>query len=91
VYVADGLDLNELAEDTDVSEFLTDAYKHCKVIGADGKASGLISAMPFASKISNEDSGMVMSGEKGTDNFAQEFIAAMGKHRIWERETSLYN
>lgn len=91
VYIADGLDLNELGEDADVAEFLTDAYKHCKVIGADGKASGLINAMPFASRIRNKDSGIVISGEKGTADFAQDFIAAMRKHRIWDRETSLFN
>jgi catalase len=32
-------------------EFLNDAYKHCKVIGADGKATELIKTAPFASKM----------------------------------------
>ena len=91
VYVADGMDLNELGEDADVAEFLTDAYKHCKVIGADGNASKLIGEMPFSKKISNNDSGMILSSEKGSDQFASDFIAAMGQHRIWEREISLYN
>ncbi len=91
VYVADGMDLNELGEEGDVTEFLTDAYKHCKVIGADGNASQLISGMPFANKIRNNDSGMILSGEKASADFAAQFIAAMGKHRIWDREISLYN
>lgn len=90
VYVPDGLGLNELAEDSEVNEFLNDAYKHCKVIGADGEATALLGAMPFANKISNEDGGLVMTSEIASETFAQDFIAAMGKHRFWERETNLY-
>ncbi len=32
VYIPDGLGINALIESEDVNEFLTDAYKHCKVI-----------------------------------------------------------
>ncbi|WP_432221936.1 catalase [Flavobacterium sp. TMP13] len=91
VYVPDGEELNALAENDDVSEFLNDAYKHCKVIGADGQASKVINAAPFASKINNDDDGLILTNEKGSADFAQEFIAAMGKHRFWEREVNLYN
>jgi catalase len=91
VYVADGLGLNELAANDDVTEFLNDAYKHCKVIGADGEASALLSATPFADKISNNDGGLIISGEAASEAFAQGFIAAMGNHRFWEREVPLFN
>jgi catalase len=91
VYVADGLGLNSLAEDPSVNEFLNDAYNHCKVIGADGEASTLISSAPFAGRISNEDAGLIFSGEPATETFAQNFITAMGNHRYWEREVNLYN
>jgi len=91
VYVADGLDLNALAEEDAVNEFLNDAYKHCKVIGADGKATALLSGTSFANKISNEDGGLLLTGEPASDAFANDFIAAMGNHRYWEREVNLYN
>ncbi|MBF4507716.1 catalase [Flavobacterium sp. JLP] len=91
VYIADGLNVDALADDQDVNEFLSDAYKHCKVIGADGHATSVINAAPFASKITNDDEGLVLTGEAGTDDFAQKFITAMGKHRFWEREKNLYN
>jgi len=91
VYIPHGLGLNTLAENDDVMEFLNDAYKHCKVIGADGKATGLLNDTPFASKITNDDSGIILSGEAATESFALEFIAAMAQHRFWEREPNLYN
>jgi len=90
VYVPHGLNISTLAENDDVTEFLNDAYKHCKVIGADGEATSILSGTAFASKISNDDGGIVLSGDAATDSFAQQFIAAMGEHRFWERETNLY-
>jgi len=90
VYVPHGLSISTLAENDDVTEFLNDAYKHCKVIGADGEATSILSGTAFASKISNDDGGIVLSGDAATDSFAQQFIAAMGEHRFWERETNLY-
>lgn len=90
VYVPHGLNVSALAENDDVNEFLNDAYKHCKVIGADGEATSILSGTAFASKISNDDGGIVLSGDAATDSFAQQFIAAMGEHRFWERETNLY-
>ncbi|MHC0445327.1 catalase [Flavobacterium sp. 3-218] len=90
VYVPHGLGLNVLAENDDVMEYLNDAYKHCKVIGADGEASEIISGAPFASKITNEDEGIILTSEIATEAFAQDFINAMSKHRFWQREPNLY-
>ncbi|WP_281233795.1 catalase [Flavobacterium gelatinilyticum] len=91
VYIPDGLGLTVLAESDEVNEFLNDAYKHCKVIGADGKAVSLLSAANFASKITNDDQGLIVSKEAAREKFAKDFIQAMGKHRFWEREPNLYN
>jgi catalase len=90
VYVPHGLGINLLAENDDALEYLNDAYKHCKVIGADGEASELLSATNFASKITNEDGGVVVTSEVASEAFAKEFITAMTKHRFWEREPNLY-
>jgi len=91
VYIPHGLGLNALAENEDLFEFLNDAYKHCKVIGADGEASEIISSAPFASKITNEDAGIILTSDVATEGFAQDFIAAMTMHRFWQREPNLYN
>ncbi|AXB58074.1 catalase [Flavobacterium fluviale] len=91
VYIPHGLGLNALAENDDLFEFLNDAYKHCKVIGADGEASEILSSAPFASKITNDDEGIILTSEAATEGFAQDFITAMTKHRFWQREPNLYN
>ena len=91
VYVPQSLGLNDLAQNDDVLEFLNDAYKHCKVIGADGEAIGILSETPFASKLNNDDSGIILYTDPATEAFALDFINAMASHRIWEREENLYN
>ena len=91
VYIPHGENINVLLENDDVVEFLTDAYKHCKVIGADGEGINFLSTLPFASKINNNDPGIVLTTEPGTEAFAQDFITAMANHRVWEREENLYN
>jgi len=90
VYVPHGIGLNVLAENDDALEYLNDAYKHCKVIGADGEASELLSATTFASKLTNDDPGIIITSEVGSEAFAQEFINAMAMHRFWDREPNLY-
>ncbi|MGN7811688.1 catalase [Flavobacterium sp. 22076] len=90
VYVPHGLGLNVLAESDDALEYLNDAYKHCKVIGADGQASELLSGTTFASKLSNDDAGIIVTSDVASEAFAREFIDAMGLHRFWKREPNLY-
>ena len=90
VYIPHGQDIKVLAENDDVQEFLNDAYKHCKVIAADGEGQKVIKAAALASKISKNDKGIIMSDKKASGDFTKEFITAMGKHRFWEREKNLY-
>jgi len=91
VYIPHGLGITTLTKNDDVLEFLNDAYKHCKVIGADGEATILLSALPFASKITNNEEGIILSSDVASKTFAEDFIEAMEKHRFWQRETDLYN
>ncbi|WP_281233190.1 catalase [Flavobacterium gelatinilyticum] len=91
VYIPHGTMLNELAENPEVMEFLNDAYKHCKVIGADGDASSIVSGAPFVAEMTNYDSGIVLTSDIASPGFAQEFITAMSQHRFWQREPNLYN
>ncbi len=91
VYVPHSEGLNDLVQNDDVQEFLNDAYKHCKVIGADGQAIGTLSETQFASKLNNDDSGIILYSDAATETFALDFINAMASHRVWEREENLYN
>ncbi|RYZ76598.1 MAG: catalase HPII, partial [Proteobacteria bacterium] len=91
VYVPGGLGLQTLSGDCDVVEFLNDAYKHCKVIGADGEGIDLMAVTNFASNNENvKDEGIVFGETAADPSFAQEFVAAMGQHRFWERENTIY-
>ena len=87
VYVPGGTGLNSMEGDGDVLEFINDAYKHCKVIGAEAEGIELLSATNFAQKMNNEDMGIVLG--KGDANFADEFITALSRHRFWEREANV--
>ncbi|MHA3789100.1 catalase [Flavobacterium hauense] len=91
VYIPGGQGLNELSQDADVMDFLNDAYRHCKVIGAQGDGIELLSGTAFANKIDNNDEGLVMEEDTQSPDFAANFIAAMGNHRIWAREAALSN
>lgn len=91
VYIPHSQGCSILAKNEDVMEFLNDAYKHCKVIGADGESIELINSASFALKITNDDAGILLNSAIASETFTQNFIAAMGEHRFWERETNLYN
>ncbi len=90
VFIPGGQGLNSISEDRDAMEFINDAYKHCKVIGADGEGVDILSAPLFSAKGGAlQDGGIVISDTAGDAAFAQEFISAMSAHRYWERENML--
>lgn len=89
VYIPGGFDLNELSEDSDVMDFLNDAFRHCKIIGAQAGGIDLLSATGFASKIDNEDEGIVIDRDGNNNAFAANFITAMASHRFWAREATV--
>jgi len=91
VYIPGGQGLNELSQDADVMDFLNDAYRHCKIIGAQGQGIDLLSGTAFAAKIDNGDEGIVLEEDNNSPQFAGNFIAAMANHRIWAREATLSN
>jgi catalase len=89
VYIPGGLAVTALAEDPDVLDFINDAYKHCKVIGAEGEGIDLLANTNFAAKTANnEDAGLIVDRD-GDDNFGQAFIDAVSQHRIWDREPKI--
>jgi len=89
VYIPGGLDMNELSENPDVMDFLSDAYRHCKIIGAQGEGVELLSGASFASKLDNTDEGIVLEENIESTEFTTNFIAAMANHRFWGREAKL--
>lgn len=87
VFVADGEGHEALANDNDVADFFSDAFRHFKIIAAEGNASELLASMPFAAKIES-DQGIITGTGKDAD-FIPKFIDSVAQHRHWSRETIL--
>ncbi len=83
VYVAGGKQsTGMLLKEPAAIHFVNEAFKHCKPIAASGEGSQLLEA----SSIPMDDGEIpgVILGD-GTES-VNAFIAAMGRHRFWERE-----
>lgn len=90
IYIAGGKGLE--SGDGDVMDWINDAYKHLKVIGAGAEAIELLDKSAFTGKIKkNNDKGIILAKTGDSDSFTKAFIDAMRGHRIWERETLVQN
>ncbi|HET9874908.1 MAG TPA: catalase [Mycobacterium sp.] len=75
--------------------FLTEAYKHLKPIGAFGAGIKLLPKAGIAEKIAESTDPVTSHGVVTTtaaagdlsDQFFEQFAAALAKHRAWDRET----
>ena len=87
VFVADGAASSEsLAAEPDAREFVQEAFKHLKTIGARGSGAEFLRTA-LAEKMSDNDKGLI-TGDNG--NTGDTFIAAVARHRHWEREQVTY-
>ena len=68
-------------------EFIKDTYRHCKPILALGAGKRLIEAAQLPPSLPNgkPDAGLLVSG--AAEEGARLFIAAIARHRYWERQT----
>ncbi len=95
VYVPGGdASVAALKAEPEASNFVEEAYKHCKAIAATGAGVGLL-ARWLGEKFTEGDStgnlvaenqGVVTSRGPAANNFASAFIKAVAQHRHWERE-----
>jgi len=84
VFIPAGKEITALKESKEVVEFITDAFKHCKVIGGEEEGAKVIQSVPIiAEAVKNKDEGIVLNKDTTA------FIKALGKHRFWEREEKL--
>ncbi|CAN5772786.1 catalase HPII [soil metagenome] len=77
-----------LSMDGRTAEFVKDQYRHCKPILALGAATGILQKAGIPSKLptGKPDPGLIVGA--GSDNTTVDaFIAALAKHRHFERET----
>ena len=97
VYVPGGeASVSALLQETEVQEFVREAYKHCKTIAASGGGVGLLARSlgeAFGETETSGDevassAGVVTSRDASISSVATAFIQAMAQHRHWERENS---
>jgi catalase len=95
VYVPDGVEsIDSLLQENESTNFVLEAYRHCKTIGAAGAGAELLRAaglpLPAMSDGSNgqatEPGVVVGNGDIAT--LAAGFIEAMSLHRHWGREST---
>ena len=84
----DGADaVNALRGDGRTLEFIKDQYRHCKPILVNGASRALLDECGIEPKLPDgrPDPGLIIAAHAaaGTD----EFIAAIARHRHFERET----
>jgi len=82
-----------LAAEPRAVEFVGEAYKHCKSIGATGEGVALLQAAGVRTKEqagkgrpANGSAGIVVGKDAETNGVAAEFIKAVAQHRHWSRE-----
>ncbi|MDF2191220.1 catalase [Paraflavitalea sp. CAU 1676] len=94
VYVPGGVNsVATIAADPDAIHFLNEAYRHCKPIAFDKEAQQVLESTLFGKMILKDpaaqdirqDEGIVI--EADPKKLSGLFIAAIGQHRFWDRET----
>jgi len=91
VYVPGGRDsVRALAVERDAVDFLTEAYRHCKTIGATDEGLELLSASRLAPDSGRNSkgnaSGMVLGTGEQIVSFIRQFTTAIQQHRHWSRK-----
>lgn len=93
VFVAGGPGAAIWTAEADAVEFVRDAFKHCKAVGATGEGVDLLQAahIPVGTQDdSNPADEATIVGTKLTSAAIARFLAAIAGHRLWTREPELH-
>jgi catalase len=97
VYIPGGeASVEALTGQAEASEFVSEAYKHCKAIAASGAGVRLLATAISGNFSEKEESGNQVAADRGVvssrdaavSDVARTFITAIAQHRHWERENS---
>jgi len=71
-----------------VLDFVRDQYRHCKTLLAQGRGARVLEEAGIAQTLANgeRDPGVIVVDGDGDGDGGDRFIAALGKHRHWERD-----
>ena len=77
-----------LQKEPNAIHFINEAYKHCKVIAAEGEGTKLLFITNAGIKINSKDKTAKNHIANGVllNHNSKEFIKAVAQHRFWERE-----
>jgi catalase len=71
-------------------EFVREAYRHCKAIGASNDAAEILASVGIGEKDrAKRDQGVLISSRAADPNSFSDFLSAVAQHRIWTREPLL--
>ncbi|MBA2313282.1 MAG: catalase, partial [Actinobacteria bacterium] len=93
VFVAGGPGAAAWTAETDAVDFVRDAFKHCKTVGATGQAVELLKAARIpVGRLDDSDPAdeATIVGPKLTAAATARFVTAMTGHRLWTRESELH-
>ncbi len=89
VYVPGGREsVKALTAERDAVEFVTEAYRHCKAIAADGEGLELVQACRGVAPENGDapdDPSLILEPNGGADGLPRRFLAAVARHRHWAR------
>jgi len=89
VFVPAGKGILQLKTNSDVKEFINDAFKHCKFIAAEGEGLEVLGATNAMIDSKPADMGVLAFDKSGGKQLPSIFVKALGTHRFWEREKQL--
>jgi len=85
VYVPDGeASVAALLAEPEALNFLSEAYKHCKMIAGHGVGVQLLESAGLGESM--VDAGVIVSRDGDAATLAENFIIGIARHRHWERE-----
>ena len=79
--------------ESDAIEFVKDAFKHCKTVGAFGAGVELLKAAHIpvgATDAPDPADDATIVGDKAGAALTRRFTEAMARHRLWTREGELH-
>lgn len=89
VYIPGGKkSINSLINNCDVISFVSEAYKHCKALAANGDAIDLLQECPWPKgrDLKKEQEPGIITNSSCSKDFAKSFVNAIAQHRFWMRE-----
>jgi len=86
VYVPGGEGVAALAQERDALDWICEAHRHCKAIGATGEGIELLSHCPgVLGPLQVMAANGIITADEASSDFVATFLTAVAAHRFWDR------